>query len=91
MKMHFRRLHCENVSCGICSLDMKDIETLDTHTLTCERFKCSWCDKSFDNVIDIKSHSRKEHKGKNYLYHYNRMRINDEFFSEQFFPFKDLV
>ena len=89
--MYFQRLHCENVSCGICSLDMKDIESLDTHSSNCERFKCSWCDKSFDNVIDIKSHSRKEHKGKNYLYHYNRMRINEEFFSENLIYIKDLV
>ena len=91
MKMHFLRLHCENVSCGICSLEMKDIETLDVHTATCQRFKCSWCDENFNNVSDIKSHSRKEHKGKNNLYHYKRMRINDEFFSEDYFPFKDLV
>ena len=57
MKMHFQRLHSENVACGICSLEMKDIETLDIHTSTCEIFKCSWCDNSFNNVSDIKSHS----------------------------------
>ena len=91
MKMHFQRLHCEYVSCGICSLEMKDIESLDIHTSTCEMFKCSWCEKGFNNVSDIKSHSRKEHKGKTHLYHFKRMRINDEFFSEDFFPFKDLV
>ena len=38
IKMHFRRLHCENVSCGICDFEMKDVESLDTNTLTCQRF-----------------------------------------------------
>ena len=80
MKMHFRRLHCENVSCGICDLEMRDIETLDTHTLTCQRFKCNWCDTSFSNISEIKSHSNQKHKGKNYITHY-----------KDFFPFKDLV
>ena len=91
MKMHFRRLHCENVSCGICDLEMRDIETLDTHTLTCQRFKCNWCDASFSNISELKSHSKQQHKGKNYITVYKRMRINDEFFSDDFFPFKDLV
>ena len=57
MKKHFQRLHSENVACGICSLEMKDIETLDIHTSTCEIFKCSWCDNSFNNVSDINSYS----------------------------------
>ena len=91
MKMHFRRLHCENVSCGICDLEMKDIDTLDTHTSTCQGFKCNWCDKRFYSISDIKRHSKQDHKGKNHIYHYIRMRINEEFFSEDFFPFKDLV
>ena len=91
MKMHFRRLHSENVSCGICDLEMKDIETLDIHTVTCQRFKCNWCNTSFNNISELKSHSKQEHKGKNYICIYKRMRINDDFFSEDLFPFKDLV
>ena len=89
--MHFRRLHSENVSCGICDLEMNDIESLDTHTLTCQKFKCNWCDKSFINISELKTHSKQEHKGRNYIYHYKRMRTNDEFFLEDFFPFKDLI
>ena len=91
MKMHFRRLHCEKVSCGICDLEMRDIETLDTHTLTCQMFKCNWCDASFSDISELKCHSKQQHKGKNYITHYKRMRNNDDFFSDDFFPFKDLV
>ena len=91
MKMHFRRVHSENISCGICNLEVKDIETLDIHTFTCERFQCNWCAKSFNNVSDMKIHGNKEHKGRSTLYHYKQMRINEEFFSETFIPFKNLV
>ena len=91
MKMHFKRVHSENISCGICNLEVKDIETLDIHTSTCEMFKCNWCDKSFNNVSDIKNHGKKEHKGRSTLYHYNRMRVNEEFFSENLIYIKDLV
>ena len=62
MKMHFRRVHSENISCGICNLEVKDIETLDIHTFTCERFQCNWCAKSFNNVSDMKIHGKKNTK-----------------------------
>ena len=91
MKMHFRRVHSENISCGICNLEVKDIETLDIHTFICERFQCNWCAKSFNNVSDMKIHGKKEHKGRSTLYHYKQTRINEEFFSETFIPFKNLV
>ena len=29
MVMHFRRNHSENISCGLCDFEAKDIETLD--------------------------------------------------------------
>ena len=41
MKMHLKRLPCEKISCGICDLEFKDIETLDVHTFTCKKFKCN--------------------------------------------------
>ena len=93
MKMHFRRLHSENVSCGICDLEMKDIEdieTLDIHTATSQRFKCNWCNTNFNNISELKSHSKQEHKGKNYICIYKRMRINDDFFQRIFFLLKIL-
>ena len=56
MKMHFRRLHSENVSCGICDLEMKDIETLDIHTATCQR--CNWCKIEFSFKLPSPSRDR---------------------------------
>ena len=77
-----------NVSCGICD---SGIDTLDTHTSTCQGFECNWCNKRFYSISDIKRHSKQDHKGKNHIYHYIRMRIDKEFFQKIFFPFKDLV
>ena len=91
MKMHYFRLHCENVSCGSCNLEVKDVEELDIHTTTCEIFKCKWCDKSYNNFSDIKSHAKTEHNGKSSCYQYNRMRIHKDFFSDKVLWLKDLI
>ena len=90
MKMHFRRLHCESISCGICSYEAKDVEELDMHTTTCERYKCNWCANSFNNIGDIKEHGIKAHEEKNTLYHYYRMGENDKFFAENMYTHKHL-
>ena len=42
--------------------------------------------KKFSNISELKSHSKQDHKGKNYyFYHYKRMRIKDKFFQWIFF------
>ena len=91
MKMHYYRLHCENISCGICNLEVKDVEELDVHTSTCEIFKCKWCEKSYNNFSDIKSHAKEEHNGKSSCYQYNRMRIHEEYFTDKILYLKDLI
>ena len=83
--------HCENVTCGIRDLEVKDVEELDIHTTTCEIFKCKWCDKSYNNFSDIKDHAKTEHNGKSSCYQYNRMRIHKDFFSDKVLWLKDLI
>ena len=90
MKKHFKRLHYESISCGICIYEAKDIEQLDMHTSTCERYKCNWCRNSFNCIGDIKAHGIKEHKGKNTLYLYYRMEENYKFFAENIYTHKRL-
>ena len=65
MKMYIKRLYCEKISCGIFDLEVENIETLDVHTFTWERFKYNWCKKIFNM--------------RNTLYQYNCMRNNEEF------------
>ena len=91
MKMHYLRLHCENVSCGICELEFKDVEELDLHTSTCEIFKCKWCYTNYNNFSEIKSHAKKEHNGKSSCCQYKQMGIHEEFFTEKIIYLKDLI
>ena len=84
MEMHFRRIHSENISCGLCEYDAKDIETLDVHTFTCETYKCNACKQNFKNLQDVKNHVNKEYNGKNtILNHICCERENHEFFQEK--------
>ena len=58
MVMHFRRNHSENISCGLCDFEAKDIETLDIHTLTYEIFICNrvYCGKYYKTVSVTKKY-----------------------------------
>ena len=91
MKMHFKRLHSETISCGMCEYQAADLETLDIHTFTCELYKCEKCDKRLYSFSDIKRHIEKEHKGYSSLRHYYRWKSNEEFFTENYHWLKDLL
>ena len=92
MIMHIKRNHCETISCGMCDFEAKDIETLDTHTFTCEMYKCNdmECGKTFLLLKDLKSHIGKEHDDLCSLSHFKRQLINQEFFDETFHFSSDL-
>ena len=91
MKMHFKRLHSETISCGMCDYQAPDLEKLDIHTFTCELYKCEKCDERLHSFSDIKMHIEKEHKGYSSLRHYYRWKSNEEFFTENYHWFKDLL
>ena len=92
MKMHFKRLHCESISCGMCGFEASDLKTLDTHTFTCEMFKCTdcGCGEIFHSISDIKEHVYKKHKGYSNIKHYYRWKSNEEFFTDNFHRSIDL-
>ena len=73
MKMHFKRLHCENISCGMCVFIAKDVDTLDIHNSTCEMYKCNCvdCGKTYTVLRDIKEHLEKEHNESGSINHYH--------------------
>ena len=91
MEMHFLKLHSETLVCGLCDYEAKDVEVLDTHTFTCEMFKCSRCKQKFKTLQDIKNHVNKDHEGNHLpIFHYYCTRGNQEFFEEKFHLSKEL-
>ena len=56
--VHPWRGHGENFECVLCELNAEDLESLDTHLLTCEVYKCNKCGNVFKNLQDLKQHSQ---------------------------------
>ena len=63
MKMHVKKNHSETISCGMCNFEANQIETLDTHTFTCEMYKCNECKLTFLHLDKLRSHMKNEHYG----------------------------
>ena len=79
----------------MCDFKAKDIETLDTHTFTCEMYKCNdmECEKTFLFLKDLRNHIGNEHEGNHTLSslsHFKRQLHNHEFFDETFHFASDL-
>ena len=36
MEVHMKRVHSETISCGLCGYEAKNIESMETHQVTCE-------------------------------------------------------
>ena len=64
MEVHFKKMHSEKITCGLCDFETKDVESLDTHLFTCEIYKCNNCRKILRTIQDLKTHINKEHNGK---------------------------
>ena len=90
MGMHFKRLHCETISCGLCDFQAANLEILDTHTFTCEMFRCESCKEKSFSLSDIKTHIDKEHNGSSSLRHFYRWTTKEDFFTERFYWSRDL-
>ena len=85
MDMHVRKKHSETISCGMCNLEVNNEETLETHIVTCEIYKCNQCRTKFTTVSDIKKHIIEKHDGKStHLNHLKSNRKNSEFFDDNF-------
>ena len=69
MKMHVKRNYSEIISCGMCNFEANQVETLDTHTFTCEMYKCNECKITFLHLDRLKTHMKNEHHGCGCLSH----------------------
>ena len=91
MEMHFRRLHSEIITCGLCDFVANNLEELDIHTFTCEIFKCNRCKKTLKTFQDMKTHFEIDHNGESFsLNHYCSNRGNLELIQEKLHFAKEL-
>ena len=60
MEVHIGREHLEQYECGICGFETKDIENLNLHLTTCERYKCDHCAEKFATLTELKNHLKTE-------------------------------
>ena len=65
MEMHVKKLHSEDITCGIWDLIVENVEDLETHLVTCEVYRCSDCKTKFSIVSEIKKHINKDNKERN--------------------------
>ena len=91
MKMHMYRDHSEIIACAMCNFEAKEEDILDTHTFTCEMFKCNNCQSTFNMLHDTKTHMSKEHNGNGSLWHYKINVFNQEFFEETYIFASDIL
>ena len=62
MQVPYQKTHVEQISCGLCTHESTETDSLETHLFTCEIYKCNSCGKKFKSLSDIKSHISEEHK-----------------------------
>ena len=86
IKVHIGNKHSEQFECGLCDSVNKDLESLNLHLTTCERYKCTCCDKFFANLTEVRSHIENKHlKDTKYLtiMHIKQTRVDNEVIDEK--------
>ena len=79
MEVHIGMHHSEKLGCGLCDLEVSNLENLELHLTTCEMYQCYTCDKRFktNQVRDLKKHIVDEHKRTNGIIEHLKMDRND--------------
>ena len=62
MEVHYGKNHSDSFECGICEYKAETLESLEIHLVTCELFKCLYCNYSDKNLSEFKKHTTKEHE-----------------------------
>ena len=63
MEVHLGRSHTDLFECGLCEIDFKSSDNLETHLKTCEIFRCRRCYRKEKTITNIKAHAEKKHPG----------------------------
>ena len=67
MGVNINKVHSEELECGMCEFVAKDLETLETHSVTCQIYECKHCAERLKSISHIKKHMTEEHKGGQFL------------------------
>ena len=87
MDVHIGKHHSENFECGLCELNTKTFEDLETHLFLCEIYKCKKgfsCDVKVKTISEIRNHIRSDH-GQSSFEHIKMRRNNYNEVSEKLY------
>ena len=92
MKVHIGRKHSDHFECGLCEIEAKTSENLETHLRTCEKYLCKSCDQSEATLKKFKEHMQNTHMPREYdqLTHLKLDRRNSDEISCKNYFWKDV-
>ena len=67
MEVHVSKFHAEEIECGMCEQETKDLESLETHLVTCQIYECKYCEERFQSISELKKHISEDHKGQEFI------------------------
>ena len=77
MHIHYGKLHCKIIECGLCQFVAKDLENLNLHLKTCETYECDTCDHVTKTITEMKKHIRESKQcDSSSIFHIKRNRNN---------------
>ena len=56
MEMHYRKTHSDVFNCVLCESVLKDEESLELHTFTCEAYRCKKCELNVKTLKMLMKH-----------------------------------
>ena len=91
MDLYIKMFHSEKITCGLCDLEVYNLQDLEIHSTTCEIYKCFVCENIYKTLSDIKQHLTNEHKGQfGWVKHAKIDRNNSDFFDTVDYSTKEL-
>ena len=92
MEVHIGKQHSDQFDCGLCGFETKDLENLNLHLSTCERYKCEHCKKRFATLSDLKIHLETENLRNGWLeiFHLKQNRSDSDVIDEKSHFLKEL-
>ena len=91
-KYILEKFHSEKYECGICDIEVKDLEALEIHLVSCEVYQCDNCKLKFRSIRDIKEHivEKQYSGGYGYVHHLKLGRNNPNEVSEKMYDSEKL-
>ena len=62
MEVHVGKCYSNNLECGLCDAEFKDLESLELHLRTCEMYECSECYLKLRDISEMKKHAVIDHE-----------------------------